>query len=323
MKQIHVAVGLIVNAQADVLLAKRAAHQHQGGLWEFPGGKVEAGEPVELALARELKEELAITVTKARPFIQVAHKYADKSVLLDVWLVSEFAGQAQGVEGQPLRWVPKSELTGYAFPEANLPILNSYLLGEHLLISGAIDFEKFEQQLQRSLVARKPTAFMLRAHELDAAGYQTLALQAAAICAPAGIALLLNHASAISTSELVLASYPSLTVSVHANRHHDLASWRAQLPAGVLLGSSCHDQTELQRAAALADYALLSPLLPTASHPEAAGLGWQQFAALASAVALPVFALGGVSAADLAQVKASSGFGCAGISDGWQTAQAK
>lgn len=317
MKQVHVAVGLIVNAAGDVLLAKRAAHQHQGGLWEFPGGKVEAGEPVAQALARELAEELAITVTSARPYLKVAHNYPDKSVLLDVWLVEAFDGEPTGVEGQPLGWVAKRELTNYQFPEANLPILNAYLLGEHLLISGAIAPDQFETQLRASIAKRRPSAFMLRWPDVDADGYRQLALQAAQICAEHSIALLLNHPAAIEVALLVTTNYPDLTVAVHANRHQALSQWRERLPAKVLLGSSCHDAAELARANACADYLLLSPVKPTASHPEAAGLGWAGFTALASQTALPVFALGGIAAGDLAQVKAHAGFGCAGISDGW------
>jgi len=122
-KRVHVAVGVVINSQQEILLAKRADHQHQGGLWEFPGGKVEAGETLPKALGRELHEELAITVTSCEPLLEVAHEYTDKSVLLDVWLVTGFNGQPRGVEGQPLAWVSVAELNEYPFPEANVPIV--------------------------------------------------------------------------------------------------------------------------------------------------------------------------------------------------------
>ena len=96
MKRVHVAAAVIRGADGRVLIAKRPQDKHQGGLWEFPGGKVEEGEAVERALARELEEELGIRVEAARPLIQVQHDYPDKQVLLDVWEVSSFTGEPHG-----------------------------------------------------------------------------------------------------------------------------------------------------------------------------------------------------------------------------------
>jgi len=127
-KVVHVAVGVIVNALGEILIAKRHATQHQGGLWEFPGGKVEAGEGVRAALKRELFEELGIHVRQCTPEIQIQHQYADKTVLLDVWRVTRFDGAATGKEGQPVVWVAPHKLNDFAFPEANKPIINAVTL---------------------------------------------------------------------------------------------------------------------------------------------------------------------------------------------------
>lgn len=124
-KRIHVAVGVIVNAAREVLIALRPDHVHQGGLWEFPGGKVEATEVVAQALSRELEEELAIVVTHSRPLIEIAHDYPDKQVLLDVWWVDAFQGEPRGSEGQSVRWVAVDQLSHYQFPEANAPIITA------------------------------------------------------------------------------------------------------------------------------------------------------------------------------------------------------
>lgn len=124
-KRIHVAAGVIVSKSGDILLALRPQTAHQGGLWEFPGGKVEAGEPVADALTRELQEELAITVTDCVPLIEVSHDYPDKSVLLDVWLVTKFDGEPVGNEGQTVRWVAPEQLASYEFPAANVPIVEA------------------------------------------------------------------------------------------------------------------------------------------------------------------------------------------------------
>ena len=121
---LHVAVGAVVH-DSDVLISKRLQHLHQGGLWEFPGGKVEPGESVYQALCRELYEELGILVEAAEPLIEVEHDYPDRRVLLDVWRVTGFAGQPEGRQGQDFRWVPLCELHDYQFPAANAPILGA------------------------------------------------------------------------------------------------------------------------------------------------------------------------------------------------------
>lgn len=126
-KTVHVAVGVVQNAEGAFLISRRGAHQHQGNLWEFPGGKVEAYEDVQVALARELREEVNIEVQACAPLTVVEHAYSDKRVRLDVWEVTAFTGEAKGLEGQECRWVPRHQLEVYPFPEANLPILERLL----------------------------------------------------------------------------------------------------------------------------------------------------------------------------------------------------
>ena len=121
----HVAVGAIVNARGEVLVARRAAYRHQGGRWEFPGGKVDAGETIRAALARELREELGIEVLAAEPLVAVRHAYAEQTVLLDVWLVTHWQGEAHGREQQPLRWLTADALEPREFPAANAAIIDA------------------------------------------------------------------------------------------------------------------------------------------------------------------------------------------------------
>jgi len=123
---IDVAAGAILNSNGEkVLLAKRDAKQHQGNLWEFPGGKLEADEPATDALIRELQEELGITPIEIENLIVVEHDYGDKAVRLHVFTVRQFSGTPMGREGQPLQWVAVGELANYAFPEANVPIVEA------------------------------------------------------------------------------------------------------------------------------------------------------------------------------------------------------
>lgn len=121
---IHVAVGVVIDG-SKILIAKRRQQSDHGGLWEFPGGKVESGETVYDALCRELKEEVNITVLSAEPFISVKHQYQQYNVLLDVWRVNDFSGDAKGVEGQSVRWVDITELECFEMPEANHDIISA------------------------------------------------------------------------------------------------------------------------------------------------------------------------------------------------------
>ena len=131
MKQVHVAVAVAV-VNEDILIARRPDDKHQGGLWEFPGCKVEAGETTADALVRELDEEVALPVTTEHmsPLMEIPFNYSDKSVLLEVLWVDvpmNNALLAHGAEGQEVRWVHYSKLADFQFPEANGPILDAVL----------------------------------------------------------------------------------------------------------------------------------------------------------------------------------------------------
>lgn len=121
-KTVNVAVGVIKKNNA-IFICKRANEQHQGGLWEFPGGKVEAGESVFAALKRELSEEVGITIHSSSQLMVIEHDYGDKCVKLDIHVVSNFSGEAHGAEGQPSEWVAINELSNYEFPAANAEII--------------------------------------------------------------------------------------------------------------------------------------------------------------------------------------------------------
>ncbi len=124
MKRIHIVAGIIVDTQrSQIFITKRPDNKHQGGLWEFPGGKVEIGESIEQALGRELDEEIGIRVTEQTLFEQLEFDYSDKALRFDFMLVTGFENQPFGKEGQQGKWVPISDLASYAFPAANHSIV--------------------------------------------------------------------------------------------------------------------------------------------------------------------------------------------------------
>jgi 8-oxo-dGTP diphosphatase len=129
MNKIRVAVAVVINSDNKVLIAKRHQHLHQGGKWEFPGGKIEKGELPQAALIRELKEEVDLDVNNATPMMVLEYDYGDKFVSLDIWVIKDFVGIARGVEQQEIRWVGIKQLNEFTFPDANQPIIDSLLTG--------------------------------------------------------------------------------------------------------------------------------------------------------------------------------------------------
>lgn len=127
MALVTVAVGILIDDAGRVLVTRRAPDAHQGGLWEFPGGKVEADETLLEALTRELREELGVSVEAAEALMVLEHDYGDKQVRLDVHRVTRWSGEPRGLEGQPLAWQRPEKLRNWKFPAANRPILEGLL----------------------------------------------------------------------------------------------------------------------------------------------------------------------------------------------------
>jgi len=303
-KLIHVAAAAIFNEQGQLLLALRGKNQHQGGLWEFPGGKVEPGEAVEQALLRELEEELGVRIDLAatRPLIKVPYHYPDKSVLLDVFLVESFRGEPYGREGQEVRWVAVDQLPQYQFPAANQPIVNSLLLPTKIAITPKTDITGYADLIANATRAGADWV-MLRAKHLD----DSALIKLAAELNSQYTNLLLNgsveQGNRSGVDRLHLSSVRLMSLE---SRDQFKGRW---------LGASCHDQRQLDKAVALGlDYVTLSPVQYTQSHPDDEPMGWGRFADLANSYPIPVYALGGVGPDDLDRCAKSGGQGVAAIS---------
>ena len=314
MKRIHVAVAVIRRADGQILLAKRADQQHQGGLWEFPGGKVEAGESVIAALHRELQEELGIGVTAARPLIKVRHDYADKQVLLDVWEVSGFSGEPHGAEGQPLAWVSPRQLPEYEFPAANQPIVQAARLpAQYLITPDELERKVLLQGIQTA-VANGVRLIQLRAPNMYVPEYRDLAVDVVGLCA--GKAQLMLKGPLEWLGDLPAAGW-----HLTAQQLRKYADKGRPFPADRWLAASCHNAEELALAQQMGvDFVTLSPLQPTQTHPDAVPLGWDAAAQLIEGLNMPVYLLGGVVASDTERAWQLGAQGVAGIRAFWPMA---
>jgi len=286
-KHIEVAAGVIRDdARGRVLVAKRPEGVHQGGLWEFPGGKLEAGETVAEALKRELWEEIGIRVHASTPLITLEHAYSDRTVRLHVREVRDFSGEPRGMEGQPVLWVTPKELDQYAFPAANHPIRTAVQLPDRYPILNLDDHSEaaagalLEAWHQGGL---RLVRFRSRLKGPDFERVGAWVARAKAL----GIEALID-----GSVDLMLATgaaglhLPGKSLQALSARPVSLDCW---------LAASCHDAQELAEATRLGvDFGVLGPVLPTMTHPGAPSMGWTRFAALAASATFPIYALGGL-----------------------------
>lgn len=307
---LNVVAAVIHNAQGQLLLAQRPLHKHQGGLWEFAGGKVDEGETAEQALVRELQEELGITATQYRPLLTVEHHYPDKSVRLNVFRVTAFEGEAHGAEGQPIVWVKPQDLQNYQFPAANTPILKAAVLPDIYCITpepsqiGGNLLAWLEQHLAQY------SFLCLRAKELQLDDYLTLAQQVADLCQQRQGTLIIHQ------HYQLLAQLP-LAKGVHLTSLQ-LAQCQSRQQLAIsperYLWVSAHNQQQLEQAWRMgADAATLSPVCATASHPHQQAIGWQKFKEIVKTAKLPVYALGGMTKKEISLAQQQGGQGVAGI----------
>jgi len=302
----HVAVGVIYNSTKDkVLITKRSKNQHLAGYWEFPGGKVERNENVNTALKRELFEELGIKVINAEAFTLICHDYDDKKVLLDVWQVYEWRGTPESRESQEFCWARISELGNYKFPDANKHIIQSILLPTMYVISkeSYANYSHLYSRTEECFIAGLKI-FQLRLKIDKNKAFQKIIQTLREQASRYGAKLILNG---LATD---IDKYP--IDGIHLNTNELMRHKNRPICNDYILGASCHNEEELIKAAELnVNYAFLSPVQPTVSHPEAIAIGWERFRSLISEVNYPIYALGGMVPTDLHTAKTHGAYGIA------------
>jgi 8-oxo-dGTP diphosphatase len=307
--RVEVVAAVIQHDDGRFLLGQRPPGKVYAGYWEFPGGKVEPGESAPGALKRELHEELGIDVERAYPWLTRDYDYAHAAVRLRFFRVTGWSGALHGRENQRFEWQRPGAVVVEPMLPANGPILRALTLPSVYGISHCEEMgePEFLRRLPRAL---ESAVGLVQVREKGLPPHEQVRLAAAVIAAarPRGARVLLN-------------GDPELARRADADGVHLTAAALMELdtrPALDLVGASCHDARELDRAAALsADFVVLGPVQATPSHPGAATLGWERFAELIRDYPLPVYALGGLKRPDLETAWAAGAHGISMMRGAW------
>ncbi len=319
-----IVLGMLREPDDRVWAEIRPDDKHLAGALAFPGGKRGAGESLRAALCRELTEEVGVAVLRARRLIELTWDYPDRRLRLIGFEVTQWTGTPNGREGQrlvcrPLDGCHREDWLA-AMPPANRGLVNAMVLPRCMAISpprGGQSTEAWFGRIEAGL-ANMSAPMLINVRPADdalltlaqwqmltgrlrAAGHWPLVNPGGTQAFPegldGGVGLHLNHARLVETSAGMV------------------GAWQA---SGHLVSAAVHDRESMERANLLGvDLVTVSPVHPTATHPDAVGIGWKVFAALVETARMPVFALGGVSPDDLGRVWRRGGHGVASISAFW------
>ncbi|HET7731930.1 MAG TPA: Nudix family hydrolase [Usitatibacter sp.] len=291
----------VIERPGEFLLAQRPEGKPYPGYWEFPGGKIEAGEDARAALVRELREEIGIEVLEATPWITRVYAYTHATVRLHFFRVTRWRGEPQPLEEQDIRWQRPGATDVSPMLPANAPVLAALALPAVMVVSSAADLG-LDEWLRRlgDRPREEPLLVQLREKGMDRLKLQHLLSRTLSRIAGTRSRVVINSDCGrfpqCDGVHLTSAALMSL------DRRAD----------GGLVGASCHDEAQLDRAAALGvDYAVVGPVARTASHPDAAPLGWDRFAQLVRERPMPIYAIGGLTRADLAEARRRGAHGVA------------
>ncbi len=310
-KVVHVSAAVLQRPDGSYLLAQRPADKIWAGYWEFPGGKIEPGETAYHALVRELHEELGIEVVTAYPWLTRTFTYPHATVQLHFFRVTGWRGEPHPHEGQQFAWQHPPEVTVAPVLPANAPIIRGLELPDWYAISNVAELgsEVFLQRLQSAL-NEGLRLIQLREKALPRSELRALALDMLGIMRPYGARLLVNRD--IELAQEVGAHGVQLNSTQLQELH--------ERPSLDWCGASCHSLDELRRAEQLGcDFALLSPVLATQSHPGQPALGWARFAEWVDGTSIPVYALGGLTRGDMQTAWQQGAHGIALLRQAWSS----
>ena len=302
-------MAVLIRSDGAALLAQRPETKVYAGYWEFPGGKIEPGEPVREALRREIREELGIEIERAYPWITRVFVYPHAKVRLHFYRVYAWRGEPRAVEHQAIAWQRPDAIELDPLLPANGPVIRSLMLPSEYAITraGEIGLEPFLSRLEARL---RGGLKLVQVRE------KILAPRTAAEFAQRVVALAHAHGAKVLVNSDSALAHENGADGVHLTAEQlRNATARPDFP---LCGASCHSSEELQRAEALrVDFAVLGPVRATPSHPDAVPLGWERFREIAADAAVPVYALGGIVPRDLEQALSCGAHGIAMVRGSW------
>ena len=309
----EVVAAVLTRENDNVMLASRPADKVYAGYWEFPGGKVESGETLEHALHRELKEELGIDVIRATRWITRLFAYPHATVRLNFFRVWDWRGEPHPHEGQTFAWELPGAHTVQPLLPANFPILKALELPPVYGITHAksLGREAFLQRLDAAL-DRGLKLIQVRDKDLPDAERLELAREIVLRARPHDAKVLVNGSLAMVGKAGADGVHLDSGALMQLESRPDCAGIDS-----FMVGASCHNAEELGRAGEIADFAMLSPVLPSASHHDEPTLGWEMFSQLAAQSPIPVYALGGVNWLDVEIARMHGAHGIAMLRGAW------
>ena len=291
----------VIQAGDEILLAQRPEGKPYPGYWEFPGGKIEAGEDPRAALVRELREELGIEVTEAWPWITRTYAYTHATVRLHFFRVLRWNGEPQPLEDQAIRWQRVAAPDVAPMLPANAPVLAALALPPVMVVSNVhgLGMDEWLRRLGEQVLAEK-LIVQVREKDMERLKLQHLLSRTLGRAEPSGAIVVVNADCG---------RFPQCR-GVHLSAAALMAA--RERPDGTPVGASCHDEAELDKAASLdLDYVVVGPVKATASHPDARPLGWERFAELVRDRPMPAYAIGGLAREDLAEAMRHGAHGVA------------
>jgi 8-oxo-dGTP diphosphatase len=291
----------VIERPGEFLLAQRPEGKPYSGYWEFPGGKIEAGEAARAALDRELEEELGIVVREATPWITRMYVYTHATVRLHFFRVTAWDGEPRPLEDQAIAWQRVGHPDVSPMLPANAPVLAALALPSIMVVSaaGELGLDPWIAALTERAM-REPLLVQIREKGWDRQRIQHLLSRALARGEPLGSRIVVNSDCG---------NFPQAT-GVHLTSAALMSA--SERPGLALVGASCHDERELDHAAEIGvDYVVVGPVKATPSHLQATPLGWDRFASLIEERPMPAYAIGGLRRSDLGEARRHGAHGVA------------
>ena len=305
---LDVAVGIIIRHDDRILMAKRPDGTPWAGYWEFPGGKIETGETPNETLSRELLEEVGIEVITAYPWLTREYDYPDRRVRLHLYRVLKWIGNPAGKEGQQLSWEDPHDVKLEPLLPANHQLLQDLCLPSFYAITQAskLGIETFLTRLHTTL--EKGVRLIQVRERMDSEQLLKFTKEVVSLAHSYNARVLVNSDEALAHNTKANGVHFQSRQLMQCTQRPDVELWAA----------SCHNREELIQAANLGvDFVVLSPVLPTQSHPGEPALGWKNFNNLALDLPMPVFALGGMQNDLLETAMTHRAHGIAMLSGAW------